>query len=236
MKNFVQIFIFFIGFLFISEGHAKRPIENMIINVGGIIFDSKTLLPVENVNIYDEQEGLIAITDAKGYFTGKIQYNKSNGGIKFKIKVEKKEYVLFTQVENWADSKKEHINVNYYFGIRKSRDSSEVDSFSQFYLSNDTSFKSVSNKFENVLEKLKFNNTIKNFKKENQNSFFEINKSYYLISDTGWLKLDSSKSLININLLKKIPAENINSSLKRQEIKDIIHTEDGEIQIVTYKK
>ncbi|WP_326982459.1 hypothetical protein VUJ46_20105 [Chryseobacterium sp. MYb264] len=235
MKNFVKIFIFLIGILFISEGYTKCPTKDMIINIGGIIFDSKTLLPIESAKVYNEQGGLIATTDTNGYFSGKLQYNRSNNGIKFKIRIEKKGYLLFTQSENWADTKKEEINVNYYFGIKKSRESSE-DSFSQFYLSNDISFKSVSNNFKSVIEKLKFNNTINSFKKGNQNSFFEIDESYYLISNTGWLKLESPKSLININSSKKIPAENINSHLKRHEIKDILHTENGEIKIVTYKK
>ena len=235
MKKFVKLFIFLIGNIFISQVYAKNPNKGIPINVAGIVFDSKTLLPLQNVNIYDERGDYVAKTDAKGYFIGKLLGDRSNNSVKFKIKLEKKKYQNFTQTENWADNQKEQININYYFGIKKTSESSVVDSFSSFFLSKDISFKNISNNFEIVLEKLRFKNTINNLKKDNQNSFFEINESYYLISDTGWLKLESPKSLINIDLSKKIIAENINISLKRKEIKDIVNTEDGEVRIVTYK-
>lgn len=234
MKKFVNLFIFLIGNIFISQVYAKNPNKDIPINVAGIVFDSKTLLPLQNVSIYDERGEYVAKTDANGYFTGKLLGYRSNNSIKFKIKLEKKGYLNFTQTENWADSQKAQINVNYYFGIKKTGESSEVESFSQFFLSKENSFKSVSNNLKSVLEKIDFKNAINNLRKDNQNSFFEFNNSYYLISDTGWIKLDSSKIFINIDS-KKITAEDINSNLKRSEIKDILHTENGEIRIVTYK-
>lgn len=236
MKNYLKLFfILLIGNVFLPKVYAKHPSNVVTINITGIVFDSKTLLPLENVDIYNEQGDFVTKTDDKGYFVGKIKSNSSNGSLKFKIRLEKKEYLTFTQSENWADSQKEQININYFFGIRKGSDSSEVDSFSQYFLNNDNSFNSVSTNLESVLQKLKFNNTINVIKKENQNSFFEINKSYYLVSDTGWLKLDSPESLINIDLDEKVQAKNINHSLQRKNIKDILHTESGEIKIVTYK-
>ncbi|WP_431611414.1 hypothetical protein [Chryseobacterium sp. 'Rf worker isolate 10'] len=234
MKNFVTVFIFLIGNIFLSPVYASQPENEKIINIAGIVFDSKSLLPIENVDIYNEKGDVIAKTDSKGYFIGKLQYTNKEG-IKFKIKLGKKGYLPFTQTENWAEFTKGSINTIYYFGIKKADEASDIDSFSQFIFSSDLSFASAVNNFENVLEKLRFNQTISNLRKSGQNSFFEINNSYYLISDTGWIKLESPKSLIYIDPLKKISAENLNSTIQRKDIKDILHTDDGEIKITTYK-
>lgn len=234
MKNFVTVFIFLIGNIFLSQVYASQPEKEKVINVSGIVFDSKSLLPIESVSIYNEKGDVIAKTDSRGYFIGKLQC-AGKEGIKFKIKLEKKGYISFTQTENWADFKKGSINTIYYFGIKKADETSDVEPFSQFIFSSDLSFKSASNNFENVLEKLRFNKTINNLRNSGQKSFFEINNSYYLISDTGWIKLESPKSLIYIDALKKISAENINSTIQRKDIKDILHTDEGEIKITTYK-
>ncbi|WP_346983915.1 hypothetical protein [Chryseobacterium sp. POE27] len=234
MKKIVNLFIFLIGNIFISQIYAKCPTNDISINIAGIVFDSKTLLPLQDVNIYDEKGEHIAKTDTKGYFKGKLKGDRSNNSLKFKIRLEKKGYLKFTQTENWADSQKEQININYYFGMTKTNEPSEAESFSQFFLSRDNSFEAISNGLNKVLEKIKFRNTINNLRKENQNSFFELDHSYYIISDTGWLKLDSPQTSIIVDS-KKIISKDINSYLKRSEIRDIIHTENGEIRIVTYK-
>lgn len=234
MKNFVTVLIFIVGNLFFSNVYAHQQEKEKIINVAGIVFDSKSLLPLENVDIFNEQGDIIAKTDDKGYFKGKLQYANKEG-IKFKIKLEKKGYLSFTQTENWADFQKESINTIYSFGIKKTSDASDVDSFSQSTFSSDLSFKSAFNNFENTVEKLRFNNSINDLRKSSQKSFFDINNSYYLISNTGWIKLQSPKDSIYIDRLKKIPAENINSAIQRKDIKDILHTDSGEINITTYK-
>ena len=42
------------------------------INLAGLIVDSKSLLPIENANIYDEKGNFVATTDVKGYFKGHL--------------------------------------------------------------------------------------------------------------------------------------------------------------------
>lgn len=234
MKILLKLFLVLVGNIFFSQLYAQKPTMDLRIIVAGVVFDSETLLPVQNVNVYDGKGEYMAKSDEKGYFIGQMLGTKSNNSVAFKMKLEKKGYLTFTQTENWADNQKKEINVNYYFGIKKAGKLSDAESSSHYLLNENNSFESVSKNFENVLKKLNLEIAIKNLRKNNQSSFFEFNNTYYLVSDTGWIKLDSSKALINVNS-RKITAEEINSSLKRSEIRDILHTESGEIKLVTYK-
>lgn len=85
-----------------ASEREKRIEKARIIEIAGLIVDAGNLNTLENVKLYDERGVLIATTDSKGYFTGKVNY-AGNGVVHFKIKVEKAGYKSFIQAENWED-------------------------------------------------------------------------------------------------------------------------------------
>jgi len=201
------------------------------INIAGLIVDSQTLLPVEGAVIYDEKNNALATTNLNGYFQATL--NIIDGGeIKFKLLVEKLGYQSFNQKERWADLKG-NLNAIYYFGLRNSSSSSKA--FSELVSNKrDLSYPAVKDSFSSVKEKIDFQKSIESAKIGNENLFFEIGKESYLISSTGWLKINNPDDIISINGKKKIPAKDINSQLKRNEVKKMSPTESKEAPFEVY--
>lgn len=225
MKKILKTFSLISMILFISNLYANKiQNKNMrVLNVAGLIVDSKSLLPLENSKIFDEKGTLIAKTDAKGYFKGKVNCAKE-GPISFTMRIEKNGYSSFTQKENWGDL---HGTINniYYFVIKKENDNDR--SFSKL-ISNkkDISYDAVSLGFKDIVAQVSFQNTIESVKKGNDAVYFKIGDEYYLISNTGWLKLNSPNDNVSINGEKIVVASEINTILSRDIIK-IMSTSDS---------
>lgn len=222
MKKILSFFSYtlILGVVILISKSYANPLQNKTmrtINLTGLIVDSESLIPIDNANIYDEKGVLIATTNSKGYFKGDLNY-PSQGEIHFKIKIAKDGYQSYIQKENWANLTS-NINAVYYFGIkRQNTDSNSHKAFSELNFYDDTSYENVYNNFHKVEEKNNFNRKIEIAKIGNENVFFKIGDSVYLISNTGWLKLKSNNDLISINGNKMIVASKINTILKRKDV------------------
>lgn len=216
------------------DSFASNVIHKMKnINITGLIVDSNTLVPISDANVYDAGNTKLGVTDANGYFSVKLNLPASAGN-DFKILIKKAGYDLYTQKEHWGEIGSE-IYVTYYFGIQNTN--SKAKSFSEFVIGNkNNSYVDVKEGFNNIKKKIDFNIKIEDLKAGNNDLFFKVEENYYLISETGWVKLDSDKSVILINKEKKLPANEINFYVKRNNIKSMTPSDNNEapFEINTY--
>lgn len=209
----------------------KRIGEAGIMEIAGLVVDAGNLNALENVKLYDENGLLIATTDSRGYFTGKVNYS-GNGAVRFKIKVEKAGYKSLIQAENWGDVGS-HFRSTYYFGITQ-KNSRAVNAFSEMTSANDVSFDSILSGFIAIKEKVDFKNKLEAAKSNNQKVFFQIGAEYYLINNGGWLKVSSPEELISIDQNRIVKASEINSLIKRKQIKGMSPSESKEYSYEIY--
>lgn len=212
---------------------SKALSGTTIVDIAGLILDSKTLMPISDATIYDDQNNAIGVTDTNGFFITKLNLT-ADREVNFTLIVKKTGYRTYTQKEQWANLGS-HISVTYYFGMQNTIASSKP--FSEFVM-NETSnsYDEVKKGFEKVKVKIDFEHKIEEAKIGNDNLFFEIDKNYYLINKTGWLKLNSADDNILINGKKITVAREINSSVKRSAVKRMTTSEnkDFPFQIFTY--
>lgn len=232
MKKITAVlsFLFVIGISLISNLKATTTFKT--INIAGIVIDSKTMQPVSNATIFDEKNNKVASTDNKGYFNTKLNY-PDNGKIGFNFKIEKEGYQSFVQRENWGDVRA--TNTVYYFGLQQN--GIDNGAFSEMSSSkNDISYAAISPGLKDVMEKLKFRDKIDVAKKGNDNTFFEIDGSFYLINNFGWIKLKSKEDKVIINKNETVPAFELNKKIKRKDVKRMTPSESGENIFEIYTK
>ncbi len=214
----------------LNASETEKRIEAGFIEIAGLVTDAGNLNALENAKLYDEKGLLIAITDSRGYFKGKIEY-PVNGAIRFKIKVQKSGYQSFVQTENWGNLGN-NIRCAYYFGITRN----DSKSFSEMVFTKDLSIDSVMVGFNAVKEKIDFSKKIETAKKDNQQVLFKIGLEYYLINNSGWLKISSPEDLISIDKNRIVKASEINSLIKRKQIKGMSPSESKEYSYEIYSK
>ncbi|WP_294303309.1 hypothetical protein [uncultured Chryseobacterium sp.] len=214
----------------LNASETENRIEARIIEIAGLVTDAGNLKALEDAKIYDEKGLLIATTDSRGYFKGKIEY-PGNGAIHFKIKVQKSGYQSFVQTENWGNLGN-NIRCAYYFGITRN----DSKSFSEMVFTKDLSIDSVIAGLSTVKEKTDFSKKIETAKKGNQQVFFKIGSEYYLINNGGWLKIASPDELISIDGKQTVKASEINSVIKRKQIKGMSPLESKEYSYEIYTK
>jgi BlaR1 peptidase M56/Sulfatase-modifying factor enzyme 1 len=183
-----------------------------IINATGLIMDSETLLPVGNVSLYNADNKLLGKTDASGFFN--IEFNvEKEGEIYFKLSTKKEGYSNFVQNEHWGDLEG-NLNATYYFGLRKKN--SEAKSFSKLVIDKKyATYDEVKEGFSAMKEEFSFDKKIETVKKNNDQFFFKIDNDFYLINDSGWIKLNSENDKIIVNNDKVFAAKEINLYVKR---------------------
>jgi len=210
---------------------SKTFAGTTIVNISGLILDSKTLLPISEATIYGEENQPLGVTDANGFFSTKLTLI-TDKDINFMLIVKKAGYRLYTQKEHWANPGS-NLQVTYYFGMQTTAGDSKP--FSEF-LMNETgnSYDEVKEGFNKVKAKIDFDNKIEKVKAGNDDLFFEIDKNYYLISETGWLKLTSPHDNISINGTKSTRARDINSSVKRSNVKTMTTSANKDIPFEIY--
>ena len=143
------------------------------------------------------KENLIGVSDSKGYYRATIETNEI-GEITFKIKVKKAGYNSFIQNEHWGNLSGE-LNATYYFGL-KSNSLSSTFPFSELSTNiSDNNYDSVKSGLEVVLEKLNFEKKIEKLKKGNHHIFFNLDGKFYVVSNTGWIEINSENDLISLN-------------------------------------
>ena len=198
---------------------ASNDIRN--IEIGGLVLDADSLMPIEGATIYDKGYGVLAKTDEDGYFRANLDYAKTKGGIYFGFNVGKEGYLTSNQEENWGiqDSK---ISAVYYIGINKKN--SKSDSFSELILNaNDSSKNSIRSDFKDIADSIKerreFDKKVEIAKRGNEDVFISIDENFYIVNETGLIELNSKDDLVSIDGKRSISASNLNSLVKRKEIK-----------------
>ena len=232
IKTLIAVFVLLIN-CHLDSLALKTPAGATSISIAGLIVDSKTLLPIPDAIIYDEENKQLGVADANGFFNIKIDL-VANDDINFKLIVRKNGYTSYTQKEHWANLSSD-LYATYYFGMQNA--SSKSNAFSEFIINNSAdSYDEVKDGFTEIKEKIDFENKIENAKTGNDNLFFEIEKNYYLISEAGWLKLTSLNDFVLINGKKSTPANEINSYVKRSSVKKMTPVENKDIpfEVFTY--
>ena len=186
------------------------------INATGLIVDSETLLPVNDAELYNDNNQLLGKTNSSGFFDVELDVNKE-GEIRFKLSVKKNGYAKFVQEEHWGDLQ-DNLNATYYFGLENKR--SNDKSFSELVIDKKyTTYDEIEKRFSTVKEELNFEKKIENAKKNNSLLIHKIDSDYYLISDSGWIKMNSENDKIIVNGDKIFSVNEINSQIKRSRVK-----------------
>ncbi len=189
-------------------------ISNRSVELAGLIMDAETLEPLESVVIYDDKGNQLSKTDVRGYY--KVQFDDlGEGEIRFAYSLSKNGYKSVSQREHWGNLQGK-IGKTFYFGLSKKE--SDTPEFSQHGSSNNLSYESVQNNLHLVQKQFEFNKKLNNAKKGNQDVLIEIDKTQYLVNDTGWIKINSKEDLISIDDNLIVPASEVNGILERKEI------------------
>lgn len=217
MKNHIIISIAtYLSFVASMVGAQVKSQEMEKINIGGLIVDSETLKPIKDAKIYDENDQHLTVTNSDGYFTIKLNYLKREE-INFKLKIEKEDYSTLVQREHWGDNLDNPIAV-YYIGLQHNQ--SKRSSFSEMLTNiSETSFSTVKQNFESVKKEILLEEKIENAKKGNEKVFIEIDDSFYIVNNSGWIRLNTKQDNISINGEKVVPAFQINFLIKRKDVK-----------------
>tara|TARA_R110002072_G_scaffold302796_1_gene488811 strand:+ start:4070 stop:4732 length:663 start_codon:yes stop_codon:yes gene_type:complete len=204
------------------------------INIAGLVVDSENLKPISGVNIYDyESEIFLITTDENGYFKSKLDVNEE-GEIQFSLKINAEKYDSLIQKERWGDLPGNHSTV-YYFGLKDKK--SESKSFSELsFPANGTSYENVLEGFEVVKEKVNFRKKMHQALEGNQDVFFQVDGNFYIVSDTGWIKLKSEEELISINGNKIVSGKEINDVIKRNNITGMSPSESENMDYIIYTR
>lgn len=184
----------------------------------GLVVDSKTLLPIEAVDIYGDDEKPLGKTDANGYFKIALSFPAA-GEMKFKIKVSKKGYDSIIQSEHWGNLPN-GTKALMYFGLDKAG-SSASSSFSKLInnVAGDLDYNNVLKNFDKVKTGRTFDDKLSKAKAGNQDVLIKIDDKYYIVNKTGWIALSSDKDSILVNKKQLVIANQINGTIKRKDVK-----------------
>jgi hypothetical protein len=210
----ITLIIIFSAFSFASK--KKVGIRN--IDLAGLVVNAQTLSPIESAKIYDSDGKLLGTTDKNGYYNVRISYGKS-GEMYFKVKIVKEGFHDFVQNEHWGDLG--DTRKIMYFGLKASH--SNVSSFSTFgdsgSNSNDLSYDGVISHFDKVKAQKDFNDKLENVKAGNEDVLVQIDGSFYIVDNSGWIKLNTDKDLVSVDDRQMLTADKLNSSIKRKDVK-----------------
>ncbi len=211
--KYLQLF----AFLFCTSFFTNA--QNRVLNITGIVIDAETLTPLENVQIRNFDSKTLGTSDSKGFFTAKIEVSET-GEIKFDFDAKKSGYNTHIQAERWGDLGSD-LNPVYYIAL-KNHNSAGISAHSDHSLDfKPNTFESISPKLEDFKKKVIFNNKVTAAKSGNEDIFIQIDKDYFIVNKTGYIQLKSEKDLISINGLEKVAANEINTRLRRQNIKSM---------------
>jgi len=230
IKSATALAILFL--LVMSSFTTKSNFKMRKIIVAGIIVNAQTLKPLEKAKLYDRNNNLVGETNTDGYF--KIDVNVSNiGPINFKLKIEKTGYKQFIQTENWADLG-ENVSAVMYFGLKNLN--TATSAFSElFNLTDNVSYDNVINGFSKIKEKRKFESELSVAEQGNENVFVSLEDGFYLVNNTGWIKIDSKDDLVSINGHTVASAEDLNKVVLRKNIKSMTPLEGRKEKYAVYE-
>ncbi|MEO7119477.1 MAG: hypothetical protein ABIY62_00185 [Ginsengibacter sp.] len=239
LKNKTKNIIGWLGkLLFVISFFSFINIKNIPRNIhlAGLVVDANTLEPVKSANIYSSTNQLLGTTNNNGYYDISFKAN-DYGQIEFTIRINKTKYKTFVDKERWGDLQGQ-ISFILYFGI--SPINSDIGTFSTFpnekIQGENLSFESVMKSFEDIKSEKKFDDQLSALKKGNENSFFKNSNQSYIVSNSGWIKIKSDTENISVDNIKVIPANELNSSIKRSDIKGMTPVESNEATVLINTK
>ena len=106
----------------------------------------------------------------------------------------------------------------------------------QFHLRHYSNYENVVKGLESIKKEKEFDNQLSALKKENENSLFKISNHLYLVSNSGWIKIESEKDPISLNNKKVIPANQLISTIKRSDIKGMTPVDSKIARLLIYTK
>jgi hypothetical protein len=187
------------------------------INVAGLVFNSETLIPIDSATIYDTGNHVLGSTDKNGYFKVTISYNKP-GEIYFGLRISKNGFEKFIQREHWGNLQG-NISSIMYFGLNRSGAKAFSSSPANIVNNSDLSYDNVLHNFHKVKEEKAFNTKLAKAKADNQDVFIQIDSQFYLVNNTGWIKLTSETDPVAIDKKNITAANKLNAIIKRNSIK-----------------
>lgn len=184
------------------------------IDIAGLVVDAQTLLPIKGAAIYDAQNNVLGTSNAKGYYKIQLAY-KQSAPLNFRLKIVKRGFVTFHQHENWADQPGDAKGL-FYFGLKKVH--GRAASFSTLQHGS-LDYNNVNAGFEKVRDERTFYNKLAAAKAGNQKVLLRIDTGLYIVDKTGWNKINSEKDIIALNGRQLVAAGQLNSLIKRRDIK-----------------
>ncbi len=228
--------IFAVLLLFINNAlfAAVKKAPPRTIHIAGLVVNAKTLMPVEAANIFDAEDHLLATTDKNGYYNVTINVTPT-GEMYFSIKIKKEGYQAINQNEHWGNLS-DGTKALYYFGLKQKGD--KTSSFSKLNnkFDGDLSYASAESNFAKAKAERLFDIKIEDAKAGNQDVLIQIDGAYYIVDDTGWIKLNSDKDLISIDKKQVVAADQLNSILKRKNVKGMTPTSSSSAKFTVYTR
>ena len=203
-----------------------------IVELAGLVVDAKTLSPLDAAEIFDANNTLLGTTDDKGYYLVKINCNSASE-LNFKFSVRKRGYHTINQHEHWAD-------VNYakgvmYFGLKPG--GSNAKAFSVFGENkNEQDYQAVLRNFDKVKDLQKFNADLETAKAGNEDVLVHVNNKPYLVDSTGWILLYTDTDMVSIDNKQILPANELNTKVKRKQIKSMTTVAASDKKFVIYTR
>ena len=209
-----------------SNNHTERKIQ-----LGGIIMDSETLKPLANAEFRDANGNVLSTTDKNGYYNVALQVS-GEGELIFDFSLYKEGYQPLLQKERWGNLPGK-IGSSYYFGLKKEgSESKEISELGE--LTTNLSYEAVLSKYAPIKARIDLNKKISIVRKNTKHSFIEIDKHFYIVSNAGWLRINSKQDLIFINDSKTIPASQLNNHITRNDIVEMTPLENDQAHFAIY--
>lgn len=192
-----------------TDGISSRSIQ-----LAGLILDSETLLPLEKAIITDSEGTTLAKTDNNGYYN--IEFQVSNSGeIFFDFNVIKEGYNSLTRIQHWGNLQGK-ISSAIYIGLQQNESNTRQLS-SLVPNPKDLDYETILTNYTEVKKDFVLAKKIEASKKDNQNVFMQIDKGFYILSDS-WIRLNSKSDLVLVDNETIVPANTLNSMIKRNQI------------------
>ncbi|GEM_PF-585933 len=206
MKNLLSIITFcFLTSIVFGQEHLNKTTR-----IYGVVIDSESYLPIKDVKISYNNKVLTS-TNKDGFFESDINFNSSSrDGLK--VTFSKSGFNNINSIEKWEPSMYKN-GVNYLVGLKSGNNKGFTD-----VSPGDLSYDQTIDKLEDIKKKKHFKDRLAQIRLNNENSFFEIDEHYYILSNTHWLEVGSPEDSIRLNDSKPILAKELNSVIKRSQI------------------
>jgi len=201
-----------------TNGSKSRSVQ-----LAGIIVDSETLLPLENVTISGSDGKILSKTNNKGYYHIEFEL-LSSGDIYFDFSVTKEGYNPISQKEHWGNLKG-NIGSAMYFALQQKK-SKAKQLTSMIANPKNLEYETVLTSYDKVEERFKFQKKLEVAKKGNQDVLIPLDGAYYLVNDS-WIRLKSKNDLVMIDNKTILPAFKLNKAIKRNQITSMTPLKSG---------